>query len=531
MKKTGVILVLLVIAMTTSANAIASDAPEGGAGGDAKFAWIEALKTDTTYYNPGDTVSVAVTVQRGNDTLAVVYDAVLQLTVKKDDSTIFETSENVNIPTPGGSSPMVFTVPLSEDAPLGTYSVRAELWSWGNELEDVSGVPFEVTSTSMVVLANKNVYNQGEPVVFTATNTRATTINLPSTAPWYVESVETGAVVYSPVAVQVITPLEPGRSLSWWWDQTNYTGEQAPPGIYRIGIHWDGMTNYTQEFEIQSIVPTPTPVPTIYTLFTYDEEWHTITLYPNGNAIAIDWAHPYEPFEFSWELSTQNVYHILENDKPILKIHLYQDNTCIQEDIESTKAVSGIWSYSPIPTPTSTPTPTPSPTPTPTVTPTPTPIPIPPGEGVVSTVKPLKVIYYVDVDKASKELVIDITLDNIGSEVIKDVHIQMETPEVLQRTLVLNATENPNGLYIGNLQPEASKTVTQRFKLTGKVEGDLEMPVVIKATGSDLQTILVITIVISEALLKLLQAGIIPGFEAVFAILGLLTIAYWRRRW
>ena len=157
-----------------------------------------------------------------------------------------------------------------------------------------------------------------------------------------------------------------------------------------------------------------------------------------------------------------------------------------------------------------------------TQVPTPTPVPVSPGKEVVSEIKPLKVVYYVDVDKQTRELIINITIENVGKDTLKDVYVQMETPNVLQRTLVLNAVEKPNGLYIGDLSPQESKTLTQRFKVTGKVEGDLRIPVTIKASaGSDLQTILVIIIVISEALLKLLQYGVIPGFEVTVAIAAL----------
>ncbi len=119
----------------------------------------------------------------------------------------------------------------------------------------------------------------------------------------------------------------------------------------------DAETEQLEGAYIKGGAPTQTLVQTIYTLFTYGGEWHTITFYPNRSAITVDCGDPHEPYEFSWELSTQNAYYILENDKPILKIRLYHDNTCIQEDMESTMAVSGIWSYSPIPTPTPTPSP------------------------------------------------------------------------------------------------------------------------------------------------------------------------------
>jgi hypothetical protein len=169
--------------------------------------------------------------------------------------------------------------------------------------------------------------------------------------------------------------------------------------------------------------------------------------------------------------------------------------------------------------------------PTPPTTPPATPEVIPPNETIISKIKPLGLIYYADVDKATRELVIDITLENIGEEEIKDVYVQMESPSALRRVSFSGAIEKPEGLYIGTLNVHDSHTVTQRYKLTGDVEGDLRIPVTVKASGSGLETILVLIIVISEALLKLLSYGIIPGFEAIIAVIALLAVGIiWRFR-
>jgi len=119
-----------------------------------------------------------------------------------------------------------------------------------------------VPAPTVTFVAHKNVYAQGEYVTFTITNTGTATINLPSTAPWWVEDTETGMTVYFPIAAQVVTPLGPGQSRYWIWDQSDSRGEQVSLGAYRIGIHWDGMTSYTQEFEVCLVAPTPTPTVT-----------------------------------------------------------------------------------------------------------------------------------------------------------------------------------------------------------------------------------------------------------------------------
>ena len=120
--------------------------------------------------------------------------------------------------------------------------------------------------------------------------------------------------------------------------------------------------------------PTPTPAPTptpttvlkapIYTLFAHahHDEWFTLTLYPNGNAIVVEGENPDEPYIYSWKLYRENVYYILENDELIVQISLFSDNTCLMEEMQiilpkgDILATSGIWSHSPIPTPSPIPT-------------------------------------------------------------------------------------------------------------------------------------------------------------------------------
>ena len=120
---------------------------------------------------------------------------------------------------------------------------------------------------SVMFVTNNNSYSQGDLVTLTIINTGWAgypTIHLLSTAPWYVERKIDGEwnSIFSPVSAQVMTSLEPGKLLSWIWDQTNDKGEQVSPSVYRIGIHWNGNVSYTQEFEILS-TPTPTPTPEV----------------------------------------------------------------------------------------------------------------------------------------------------------------------------------------------------------------------------------------------------------------------------
>ncbi|HEY9206245.1 MAG TPA: hypothetical protein VIO58_10030 [Candidatus Methanoperedens sp.] len=103
---------------------------------------------------------------------------------------------------------------------------------------------------------DKSAYNQGELVTFTITNDGTETIDLPNSAPWRVENAKTVERVFTPIALDVITPLDPGQSMSWTWDQSNDEGKQVPAGTYRGGIRSSIGENFTQEFEI---LPVSTP--------------------------------------------------------------------------------------------------------------------------------------------------------------------------------------------------------------------------------------------------------------------------------
>jgi hypothetical protein len=105
-------------------------------------------------------------------------------------------------------------------------------------------------------ITDKNTYTQGELVMFTVINNGTETIDLPNSAPWWVENAKTGERVFTPIAAEVITPLDPGQSKSWTWDQNDSEGMQVPPSTYRGVINLSVGNSFTQEFEI---LPVPTP--------------------------------------------------------------------------------------------------------------------------------------------------------------------------------------------------------------------------------------------------------------------------------
>ncbi|MCX9027073.1 MAG: ammonia-forming cytochrome c nitrite reductase subunit c552 [Candidatus Methanoperedens sp.] len=147
------------------------------------------------------------------------------------------TSSYPNSSAAGG----VWNVTVIAGNPNGT---TMQTWDWN------------VTTTPAVkFVADKNTYIQGEIVTFTLTNNGIGIINLQNSAPWWVENARTGEKVFSPIALAVITPLEPGQSISWSWDQKDDQGKQIPTGTYRGGINSSIGNSYTQEFGINLPVP------------------------------------------------------------------------------------------------------------------------------------------------------------------------------------------------------------------------------------------------------------------------------------
>jgi hypothetical protein len=111
-----------------------------------KFAWIESLSADKSAYMPGENVTLETAVKRGNDMLAVVYEAEVRyrLLVDGEDMGLLGSSR-IEIPSPNGLDTALFTFQLPDKQNHGGWIVvRAELWSWGSSLEDVKEVKLEI---------------------------------------------------------------------------------------------------------------------------------------------------------------------------------------------------------------------------------------------------------------------------------------------------------------------------------------------------------------------------------------------------
>lgn len=80
--------------------------------------------------------------------------------------------------------------------------------------------------------------NPAQGVTFALTNNSLVRVDLPNSAPWRIVRVNphTGQrqVVFTPVATQMITPVESGQRRTWSWDFRDNTGRRVGAGIYEV---------------------------------------------------------------------------------------------------------------------------------------------------------------------------------------------------------------------------------------------------------------------------------------------------------
>ena len=79
----------------------------------------------------------------------------------------------------------------------------------------------------------------GQPITITLKNNSNVQVDLPDACliDWVsTGSTCTGQTVFSPICAQVITPVPPGSSVSFVWDQKDDLGQQVPVGTYSFKI-------------------------------------------------------------------------------------------------------------------------------------------------------------------------------------------------------------------------------------------------------------------------------------------------------
>lgn len=96
---------------------------------------------------------------------------------------------------------------------------------------------------------DKDVYKKSEIITLTLENNCDYSLILPNSAPWLITDAD-NKIVYSPIALQVITDVRPGDRLKWTWDQRDTEGKQVPPGKYYAKVFTLNAGMFLAEFRI-----------------------------------------------------------------------------------------------------------------------------------------------------------------------------------------------------------------------------------------------------------------------------------------
>lgn len=93
---------------------------------------------------------------------------------------------------------------------------------------------------SVTVVTSQQYYEIGALVEYTFTNGLDETIWMNGFPYWWILRVDTQTLVFPCVGLPVFSPLGPGQSETYNWDQiVCSTGQQAAPGLYWVGLtYW-----------------------------------------------------------------------------------------------------------------------------------------------------------------------------------------------------------------------------------------------------------------------------------------------------
>lgn len=101
----------------------------------------------------------------------------------------------------------------------------------------------------IIFKTNKEIYKISERVFLVLMNNCDYVLVLPNSAPWMIID-EGGEIVFSPIALQVITEVKPGNERKWTWNQRDNDGNQVSAGTYYVKLTTINGGILTTEFEI-----------------------------------------------------------------------------------------------------------------------------------------------------------------------------------------------------------------------------------------------------------------------------------------
>ncbi len=248
------------------------------------------LIVDSLTYSPatptvGATVNFTVVVRNQGNAPAGSFVVRLQGAGPSQDRTVSSLAA-------GATVTLSFSLPLSTSPE--TFTATADVLNQVAESDEGNNTK-QVTITGVIpspqgqLSTDKSAYLQGETVTITFRNTGTVRIELPNSAPWVIKNAA-GQTVFSPVAAQVITPVGPGATRTWTWNQRDNAGNQVPPGTYTVELSTANAGTFRAAFAIQapalpdlvvdSLTYTPS-TPTVGATVTF-----TVVVRNQGNAPA-----------------------------------------------------------------------------------------------------------------------------------------------------------------------------------------------------------------------------------------------------
>jgi len=101
-----------------------------------------------------------------------------------------------------------------------------------------------VEGTSLSIVTEKFDFKQDESIQIRIINSGTNELTFPDSSYGLKITGLSGILMYSPIAAQVISTLDPGDEIIFFWDQIKNDGDAALEGVYKIsakGIDVDGI--------------------------------------------------------------------------------------------------------------------------------------------------------------------------------------------------------------------------------------------------------------------------------------------------
>lgn len=148
----------------------------------------------------------------------------------------YTTTIIVGVSGGGGTQEIYITVErtITMVKPTTSLSLRVETVTstvTSTIFETVYKTVRSIDTSCLIFKTSRNVYKMSEDVVLVLRNNCDYVLILPNSAPWLITSID-DKIIYSPIALQVVTDVRPGGEIEWVWSQRDGRGEQVSAGTY-----------------------------------------------------------------------------------------------------------------------------------------------------------------------------------------------------------------------------------------------------------------------------------------------------------